>query len=429
MEGRRLWLGVVLVGLGGCLDTTGLTSNEGDGPSGADLAVPGDDGPPPDLIAVVDQAGGDRNVADLVTRMDAVGVLDQTLVDLVPPTCGVAGLPCCNGTTCSSGCCDGGVKMCVAVGAACSSASGSQVCKPTGACGACGATGQPCCASNLCVGGGCCATLTAGGNQCVASGASPPAQSGMVCSNGAIVHCGLVGSPCCPVTGCSGGACCDGNLCIGVGVTCASTFNACSASSCSLCSSMGPPCFQPCGGLNQACCVGGHSSSSYCTALDLTCVTSAMVSTTACVACGQPGQNCCPGNSCGGNGCCDRGVLLNGQPTCVASSGNCSSGQGACDEGGCAGGTCGKARQSPCGSGLDCTAALTIKSNGVCNPCGGLLQACCAGTNGGTCEPPFACASNSTCQLCGGNGQPCCPGSQCYGSTNKTCDVTSGTCL
>jgi hypothetical protein len=168
------------------------------------------------------------------------------------------------------------------------------------------------------------------------------------------------------------------------------------------------------------CCAGNNGAADYCTASGLACVGG-----DTCTACGTPGLPCCPGNSCGNGGCCDHGNAALPTGVCMAPAAACSGGQGACTDGGCMGGLCGKPGQPACGSNVDCTAPLTIKSSGSCASCGGQGEPCCSGVGGAACEAPYACAGG-TCQLCGGNGQPCCQGSQCYTSTNRQC--SGGTC-
>ena len=109
--------------------------------------------------------------------------------------------------------------------------------------------------------------------------------------------------------------------------------------------------------------------------------------------CGATGQQCCPGESCDGGGCCvDEQCVAAGQP---------------------------------CGQGLTgtCTA-------GSCGSCGGLGQPCCAVSHSEACSSPQgACGGctqsgtmcstsgpDGTCVACGAEGMTCCYDYWCVGA-------------
>jgi hypothetical protein len=150
--------------------------------------------------------------------------------------------------------------------------------------------------------------------------------------------------------------------------------------------------------------------------------------------CGDPGVQCCGGNSCNDGGCCVSGI-------CMAVGGSCVGlGGGTCNNGTC--GTCGAAGLPCCvaasGSGV-CTAPETRCTAGTCATCGALGGPCCESAAGGagTCKGAGAICSSGVCIACGTPGSPCCPGNECssgccYNSTclgeGTTCGTNGGTC-
>lgn len=188
-----------------------------------------------------------------------------------------------------------------------------------------------------------------------------------------------------------------------------------------------------------------------------------------CIACGRPGEICCPDRGCdagtciagrceecgdAGEACCTNGNPCgSGMPcqsgmcpcgglgnTCCPD-GSCGAGMVACQGGRCV--ACGGVNQ-PCCAGACSSTATTCVSN-ACVPCGGLGQPCCAGgcsaggtacagntcvpcgdvgqpCCGGGCSNPNAACNGSSCIGCGGPGQPCCGGNRC----NDTSTVCAG---
>jgi len=235
----------------------------------------------------------------------------------------------------------------------------------------------------------------------VASGNGAPATSGMVCSNGGFVACGGSDQACCQTNTCGAAGCCVNNRCRMSGAVCSAQVAqvTCMMGSCS----SGPGGFS-CGAMGQACCqtsvIGG---SSFCTATGLVCSGGGIGGNAQCVACGGPGQPCCAGNQCTGGGCCDQRGNLPAQ--CVGAGTMCSGNQGMCSGGGCNGGTCGKAGQPCCESGVSCTDLYTqcVTQGGpaTCRSCGGSGQPCCVSGNTASCAAPFVCggAGTRTCSL------------------------------
>ena len=151
--------------------------------------------------------------------------------------------------------------------------------------------------------------------------------------------------------------------------------------------------------------------------------------------CGQPGTQCCAGNTCGGGGCCVSGI-------CMAQGSACVNLGGVCSAGSC--GNCGGPGQSCCGANPAtgaCTSPGTICSAGTCTTCGDLGTQCCASASGGagSCNGSKAvCNSNNVCIVCGTPGGACCPGSQCDGrgccydsfctAEGSACGASGGAC-
>ena len=175
--------------------------------------------------------------------------------------------------------------------------------------------------------------------------------------------------------------------------------------------------------------------------------------------CGAPGQTCCLGEACEGNGCCVEQV-------CVANGQACRHGWGTCANGSC--GTCGGLGQTCCaedmsegcsglpdsGACFGCTQTGTMCSanqpGGTCVACGMEGQQCCFNACVGQyayCDIllsdagqgyDYVCSSQ-----CGGPGQPCCQDLACknggccmltstpLGNTcvdSATCGCTAGQC-
>jgi hypothetical protein len=59
------------------------------------------------------------------------------------------------------------------------------------------------------------------------------------------------------------------------------------------------------------------------------------------------------------------------------------------------------------------TDACTGGGAGMCGPCGGLMQACCAMRTCTAAGTVCAGGGGGTCQTCGGAGQPCCAMRMC----------------
>jgi hypothetical protein len=107
------------------------------------------------------------------------------------------------------------------------------------------------------------------------------------------------------------------------------------------------------------------------------------------LACGAPGQSCCPGNRCG-TGCCVGA-------TCVALLESCPEASAVCRTTTC-GGVCGGLRELCCGDAGYCVRELTVcqRTDGGarCEACGNTGEACCAGNH---CEPPNRRCVNNRC--------------------------------
>jgi hypothetical protein len=146
------------------------------------------------------------------------------------------------------------------------------------------------------------------------------------------------------------------------------------------------------------------------------------------LACGEPGTQCCDGNTCNGGGCCVTGI-------CMAVGGSCVGlGGGTCNAGAC--GTCGGPGLPCCGSNPSsgsCTAPDTKCNAGTCAKCGEMGSPCCASASGGTgvCKGPSSLCSNNLCIACGTPGSACCPGNACNSPGccyNNVCVGESTTC-
>ena len=144
--------------------------------------------------------------------------------------------------------------------------------------------------------------------------------------------------------------------------------------------------------------------------------------------CGEPGLQCCNGNSCNGAGCCVSGICMAAGGTCVGLGG------GTCNAGAC--GTCGGPGLPCCGTNPStgvCTAPATKCNAGTCTKCGDLGSPCCVSASGGTatCNSTKAICNNNVCVACGVPGSPCCPGSLCDGTGccyNNTCAAEATAC-
>jgi hypothetical protein len=148
-------------------------------------------------------------------------------------------------------------------------------------------------------------------------------------------------------------------------------------------------------------------------------------------ACGAPGQPCCPGNVCGGGGCCVG-------CDCVAPGTSCGPLGGACADGSC--GVCGGPGQLCCPDG-GCTAPGTRCESGVCQSCGTAGNRCCW-TEICIAATTICDSYTATCQHCGQTGEPCCreqacdEGGCCYGGAcvapGQLCSTATtggGTCM
>jgi hypothetical protein len=339
--------------------------------------------------------------------------------------CGGAGQPCCqdDAAPASGGsfCTQGGTtcvptafgkSVCTpcgrAPGAACCSDNGclgALICGGTGLCQACGQPGQDCCSDHPCAGEGCCvagrcvelaqtcdsfAPTTQGtctGGRCSrCGGEDQPCCAGSggcregLCTGGICRRCGREGEACCaspgaclPGLGCGIGKTCE--ACGAVGQLCCETGTLCHPAAdihCTLDANGVGRCLPP-GKIGEACVLEGGCVAGAVCAVDL----SDFAHRGTCVACGGPGQLCCPGRVCTA-GCCTY------ESTCAAIGQTCAA--GACDGHSCGG--CG-GRGEPC-----------------CKSVGG--QAFCSDA-GTTCVfdalPP---ADSTHCEACGDLGQRCC---------------------
>ncbi len=179
---------------------------------------------------------------------------------------------------------------------------------------ACGAPGESCCRGDTCGGGGCCVD-----QKCVAPGTACAHGLG-VCASGSCGTCGGVGQACCEEV--------LSDVCSGVMPNCPG----CTAPGTSCSSTTGGGTCQACGAIGQRCC-----GVSICLDALALCGTDGTCS----AQCGQPGQPCCQGQTCGGGGCCLVSNTTGGDS--CASASTCSTcgqtGQPCCADSACAVGT------------------------------------------------------------------------------------------
>jgi hypothetical protein len=130
--------------------------------------------------------------------------------------CGGVGQPCCQGQTCTDGCCNTNSQAgtCVALSTLCSNGITPLYClAPNGStptCRPCGGPGQTCCPGSACNNQNDCCDPTSG--SCQAAGSSC-AQANTFCSQKSCTPCGGSNQHCCPTTpGCVSGTCNGGTL-------------------------------------------------------------------------------------------------------------------------------------------------------------------------------------------------------------------------
>ena len=334
----------------------------------------------------------------------------------VPPSCGLPGLPCCgkDNTCLNGGCCaqfTGGIQTCVAAGSACYSntsrdggPTGGGLCMG-GLCSGCGDfLNQVCCQRNICTGAN--LLCDTGDNLCK--------------------ECGTTGNPCCIYRATDPGEA-DGRECKGMNV-CVGPED--TLGTCAPCGGTGQPCCKGRGCANGGCCVGEEEDEQTCVAANATCGGgNGTCMAGKCSACGNPAQQCCPGEICyDSNHFCDdddeecEPCGAAGQPACPGNvclvAGLCHNGAGGCINTG-----------AVCGT----DAAKTCNADGTCGPagmiCGGLNQPCC-GTgmdlfctkSGTTCLRPAAgSAEMPKCIACGNLEDPCCgPDNTCRAGECET---------
>jgi hypothetical protein len=345
--------------------------------------------------------------------------------EAINPGAGVTCLPC--GREPGADCCSPpGVLSCIP-GLVCDGA--VVLGRPHGTCRVCGSPGAPCCQGGVCNLGAACTP----NNVCLTCGqAGQPCCPGGVCGANTTctalnvcVPCGGAGQRCCGNATCDAGSTCDQ----------ATTPPLCIADcdSCRRCigdpQGFAAPCAGPgngqcralavpfCGGRDQPCCRPGDGTvngsdgcnsnpraateASICQRVIGSCP--AAGSTWACRACGQNGEQCCPGFSCEtGYICANQGDAF----ACIPNTPCGGYGEPCC------------MNDQPCGARLACI-SLGAGAPRSCQPCGGPAQACCGSVgadNACFADPNFnlVCAisplpnDNPSCQLCGGANQPCC---------------------
>lgn len=301
---------------------------------------------------------------------------------------------------------------------------------------ACGARGQPCCANLSCF-----LTLTCQRGVCDVPGGTMDAGSmpGTDAGVDAGVPLRATGAACTADSQCQDGTCLMLGFTDGYCTrSCTSSTNCLAGSQCGdNPTGSGPArvclvqCSQP--GQSPGGCRTGY-----------VCDTTA---NTAGVPVCQPG--CVSNTTCGAAPTCDsRGFCCGSNGFACCEGTMCASGN-TCQAGTCrTGAACGATGQACCTSGAACQPGNLCSAN-VCTACGGLSQACCAGSTcttgtctNGTCQTAASCGNAGqacctsgaacvtgsvcqagTCAACGGLNQPCCGGSTC---TTGTC--TGGTC-
>jgi hypothetical protein len=276
----------------------------------------------------------------------------------------------------------------------------------------CGGPQEFCCAGNTCTGGGCCVE-----GRCLENGSFCAPYPG-VCTDGGCGGCGAPGQPCCGASRC----------------TAPSSHCAPSATSsdlaCRRCgTAVGEPCCLPAGTSSD-----GWYGALFCPGAGLAC--DATGSPTRCVACGGPGQPCCPGARCTGGGCCYDGKCVPAGQDCdldAARGGFCSNGR-------CS--TCGGDDQLCCGAAGSpdavCHSPGRSCQGNRCATCGGAGEQCCPdpGNAHGSCGSGLVCGtawkSAAICQRCGGPGQSCCGDGACAGGNcclAGRCQAEGDSCL
>jgi hypothetical protein len=179
--------------------------------------------------------------------------------------------------------------------------------------------------------------------------------------------CGGANQLCCSNQRCDHGGCCVDQICWPENGPCTDLhLGTCTAGKCT-----------GCGNAKQPCCPAptqlGLHGQGVCTDPTTACDSNPNM----CMQCGGPGQVCCEGNLCPGDGCC----WGNDQSTpkrCIGLGAMCPGG-GMCLASSC--GMCGGPNQ-PCCDHYNCTAPYTSctshpPSPFVCEPCGGQGEACC----------------------------------------------------
>ncbi len=345
--------------------------------------------------------------------------------EAINPGAGVTCLPC--GREAGADCCGPPGALSCIPGLVCDGA--VNLGRPNGTCLVCGTPGAPCCEGSVCNAGAACAP----NNRCLTCGlAGQPCCPGSVCGAGATcnvanqcVPCGGAGQRCCGNTTCDDGNTCDQAtappLCIPNCDSCRRCtgdpqgFAApCSGPGNGQCRALAVP---NCGGRDQPCCLpgaGGAIGSDGCnsnpmsTAQPSTCqrglgTCPAVGSTWTCRACGQRGEQCCPGFNCvAGHICANQGDAF----ACIPNIPCGGYGEVCC------------MNDEPCGAQLACI-SLGAGAPNSCQPCGAPGQACCGRVGAdGAClpNPDFnqVCAlsplpdGNPSCQQCGRPNQPCC---------------------
>lgn len=221
-------------------------------------------------------------------RMAGITLITAVVLSATVPTangstpCGGAGLPCCIIDSCDPGLAC--VNECNSGDTTAGTGSGAQICEPT--CVPCGGNGEPCCSLGDCQSG-----LTCDLGLIIIN---PPNDTG---SGGTFngfgphcVPCGDAGEPCCNGTVCNEGAFCPTIIIVPCETADAGRgsggggFDPCMESGGG--GQLVPRTCIACGDPGQPCCPGD------------TCDTNALCSADLCEACGQVGEQCCPGSSC-----------------------------------------------------------------------------------------------------------------------------------
>jgi hypothetical protein len=289
--------------------------------------------------------------------------------------CGGEALACCLGFTCDAGLiCNG------------------SVCVP------CGGATEPCCAADACDSGFICTEFAE----------TPPSQTtgGGAAFTNQCVPCGDQNQ-----------LCCENSMC-NSGLICGQPFTESPPSEGTGSGAISGPALVciPCGDPGEPCCTGDIcAAGAFCEICDvdetagegggatIDCMITESLGggaqigqPTLCIACGQPGQPCCPMDECDEGALCDYG-------TCEAC--------GELDEQCC--------EMEMCSTGLVCLGPLGEASgsgagrpmNGLtCVPCGALGDPCCAGS---MCNEENLLCDAGLCEQCGDIGEQCCADNTC----------------